>query len=188
MSLLPQQIIPQTTPLGRVQQDGSILIDHNWWLLLYNICQSLGIGQLDPAALVALESADSDAADSDAIALRQPVSNALMLAQTDPPQVASSDLPDITRALLLSQDGLLPDPHPSAQPVAAITVGASPFTYTAPFAGAVTVTSGTVSVISIIRQGTTVATGAVAGVFPVSRLDQIQVTYSVTPTMRFLPT
>lgn len=186
MTALPQQIIPQSTPLGRLREDGVVIIDHNWWLLFYNICQSLGIGQLDPAALVALEGADGDAQDSDAIALQRPLQNALTLASADVPPV--TDLPSIARALLLAQDVVLPDPVPRAQPVASITVGVSPFTYTAPFSGAVTVTSGTVSAVSIIRQGVTVATGQTAGIFPVSRLDQLQVTYSVAPTMRFLPT
>jgi hypothetical protein len=39
MSLLPGQIQPETVPIGRLGKDGqSVMVDHNWWLLFYNIC------------------------------------------------------------------------------------------------------------------------------------------------------
>ena len=45
MSLLPNQILPQTVPLGRVEAkgDGSeiIVIDKDWWLFLYNISEQV---------------------------------------------------------------------------------------------------------------------------------------------------
>ncbi len=37
MSLLPQQIIPQNQPLGKVI-NGEVIINENWWLLIYNLC------------------------------------------------------------------------------------------------------------------------------------------------------
>lgn len=37
MSLLPNQILPETTPFGQVNEDGSITISHNWYLFLYNL-------------------------------------------------------------------------------------------------------------------------------------------------------
>lgn len=69
----------------------------------------------------------------------------------------------------------------------AITVGASPFAYTALAEGTVTVSGGTVSAISITRGATVVPTGVTAGVFPLSQGDIITVTYSVLPTMNFIP-
>jgi hypothetical protein len=44
-----------------------------------------------------------------------------------------------------------------------------------------------VSAVVIIRQGVTVPTGLVDGLIPVSRLDQVQITYAVAPTVNFLP-
>lgn len=93
MSLLPQTILPEVDPIGRVEPDGKVIIEHNWWLLLYNICQNvLGIGAgattgLPASALTELSSADSDAMDADAIVLRSGIANAIALA-------TSLDLPD----------------------------------------------------------------------------------------------
>lgn len=186
MSLLLQQILPQTIPIGRAAPDGTVQIDHNWWLLLYNLCaQVLGTAQagLPADALQDLESADLDAIDADAIALRAPVSALALLMPTE-----SDPSPrGLSNALLLAQDGLLPDPMPQAQPAATVTVGASPYTYTAPFAGQLSVTGGTVSLIQIIRQGTTVATGLTAGLILLARGDQAKITYSAAPTAVFLP-
>lgn len=176
-------------PIGHVRPDGSVAIETNWWLLIYNLwLNTLGNGSGLPAdALIDLESADLDAIDADAISLRQGIANALQWAQDPPRQITSADLPDIARALLLAQDVLFPDSQPRAQPAQSVAVGASPFTYTAAFDGTIVVTGGTVSAIALIRQGTSVATGIIAGLIPLSRLDQLQITYSVAPTMTFLP-
>lgn len=187
MSLLPGQIIPPNEPIGQANETGQVIITKNWWLLLYNLwLNTIGTG-IPADQVVALESVDMDAADSDAVSLRRPLSNALLLAQEPTQQVTSTDLPDIARALLLAQDPLLPDSPAQAQPVSSITVGGSPFTYTASFAGSVAITGGTVSAITIIRQGTSVTTGLTTGLIPVSRFDQVRVTYTGTPTMTFIP-
>lgn len=190
MSLLPGQILPPGQPIGRVNPDGTVTMEQNWWLLFFNLClQTLGNGSGLPAdALIDLESADLDAIDADAIVLRQPLTNALVQAM-QPSDVVTGldDLPDLQRALLLAQDAIPPDSMPLAQPVTVIGVGASPFTYAAPFAGSVAITGGTVSAITLIRQGTSVATGLTSGLIPVSRYDQVKVTYSGTPTMTFIP-
>ncbi len=84
MSLLPGQILPPSVPFGRINESGELLVDKNWWLFLYNISQNvLGTsGGLSQAALQELADADSDAMDTDAVALRSDVRNALVLAQT----------------------------------------------------------------------------------------------------------
>ena len=127
--------------------------------------------------------------ETDAFALRAPIANlnSATGVMTETETDAFALRQPVSAALLLAQDGLAQIPAPAAQPVVAITPGASPFTYTAPFSGQVAVTGGTVSVISLIRQGTTVATGLTVGLFPVSRLDQVQITYAVAPTMTLLP-
>ncbi|HKS75974.1 MAG TPA: hypothetical protein VJQ82_22365 [Terriglobales bacterium] len=46
MALLPDQIAPETVPIGKIQPDGSVRVDHNWYLLFYNLTQqTLGNGQ-----------------------------------------------------------------------------------------------------------------------------------------------
>lgn len=188
MSLLPNQIIPQTVPIGTVDKSGRVIADKDWWLFWYNLAETtLGNGSsLTLPSLIALEEADADAADADAIALRAPIQN-LQIQQLDAPQVATSDLPEIYRALLLAQDSLLPDSPANAQPITVLTPGGSPWTYTAPYAGHVAVTAGTVSGIAIKRQGSSVATGLTVGIFPVCRADALTITYSSTPTVTFIP-
>lgn len=68
-----------------------------------------------------------------------------------------------------------------------ITVSASPFTYSTDLSGSVVVQGGTVSAISVVRGNSTVNAGVTSGVIPVMRGDQVTVTYSVLPTMTFLP-
>jgi hypothetical protein len=71
--------------------------------------------------------------------------------------------------------------------IAAIAVGASPYSYTAPAAGTVFVTGGTDSALQLTRGATTIATGVVDGPVPVSAGDVVKVTYSAVPTMNFVP-
>jgi len=84
--------------------------------------------------------------------------------------------PDETLGLIL----------PSQKAALAITVGASAFTYTAPDAGRVIVNGGTVSLIEYGRNGTFTTIGVIAGLFAISKDDQLRVTYTVAPTMTFL--
>lgn len=188
MSLLPEQIIPENVPLGRVIED-QVIIDHNWWLLIYNLCaQVLGTAQaggLPADALQDLESADLDAIDSDSIALRLPIASLANLIPTEGDPVPS--IQDVRNALILAQDVLLQDPIPRAPPVQSVTVGSSPFTYTAYSDGIAVITGGTVSSVSYSRQGTSVATGLMDSIFPLRRADQLVVTYTLAPTMTFMP-
>lgn len=72
--------------------------------------------------------------------------------------------------------------------VKAITVGASPFTYSAPTNGFVLTTGGTVSAVAFSRDGTTfLSVGFTAGIVPVRKNDKVRVTYTVAPTMNFIP-
>lgn len=75
---------------------------------------------------------------------------------------------------------------PSAE--SAVSVGTSPFTYTAVRGGFVIVQGGTVSLVQFSRDGlTNHTTGATQGCFPLSQGDSLIVTYSVAPSMTFVP-
>ena len=187
MALLPNQIIPETVPFGKVLQDGSVRISHNWYLMLYNLWLNvLGTGSALPSdALQALAGLDSDTADVDATALRLPIDNLAELIPTEADPSASPQ--DVAQALMWAQDGLLQERAPQAQPSAVISPGSSPWTYTAAYSGTLIVVGGTVSVISMSRQGTSIATGQTAGIFPLRRLDQLTITYSSVPAVTFLP-
>ena len=77
----------------------------------------------------------------------------------------------------------------AAKPVASVAVipDGSPFSYQAVSAGVMIVTGGTVSDISILRGTTLIETGLTVGPFTLGEDDTLIVTYSVLPTMTFLP-
>lgn len=118
MSLLPTTLQPPGDPIGKVDEQGNVIPEKNFWLLLYNLCQNvLGIGgsagspvSLPVSALTELASLDADAADADAVNLRIPISS-LAAQQGFSADIFVGDLAVLTskvnNALLLAQDGLL---------------------------------------------------------------------------------
>jgi len=71
-----------------------------------------------------------------------------------------------------------------------VTPGASPYTYqnTSGRPGNMIVSGGTVSAIAFSRDNATFySVGVVSGVFPLSAYDFLRVTYTVAPTMTFIP-
>ena len=178
MAILPNQIPPIETPVL-----SGTRFEKNWWLFLYNISsQVLGNQSTTAAAFAANAFAELDAQADDSYLL-----TLIKRVEALEKQFLDS-LPDPLdpRALLLAQDGLLPDVALRAQPVQILSVGVSPWVYTAPFDGSVTVTGGTVSALGLSRDSG-VTFYAVSGVIPVSRLDRVQVTYSALPSAQFFP-
>lgn len=102
MSLLPGQIIPATAPLGRVTPNGDVIIDKNWWLLLFNIVQNSlpTAGASTDTAATLLSSTDADITDVDATSLRSPLANLAQLIPTEGDPVPS--ISDVRNALLLA--------------------------------------------------------------------------------------
>ena len=74
---------------------------------------------------------------------------------------------------------------PSA--IAPITLTGSPFSYQTAEKGTVSIVGGTVSAVAIIRGQTTLSTGLTAGLFPLGLDDTITITYTVAPTVNFIP-
>lgn len=142
MSGLPNQIPQQSVPfIESVDGSKPAYVDINWYLWLYNLSKSVfgtgGSGSTPASPYDALDAADLFAQTADIPQAYRKISNLAALLASTP----------------------LPDPTPSAQPVQAITPGASPFTYTALSNGVLSVTGGSASSVSIIRQGVSVATG-----------------------------
>lgn len=74
------------------------------------------------------------------------------------------------------------------QAEAAITLGASPFTYQAVLRGQFLVVGGTVSAVAFSRDRTIFYNaGITAGFVQMDAGDQVRVTYSVAPTLTFVP-
>lgn len=84
-----------------------------------------------------------------------------------------------------------PSPLPTSQsgaPPFGITVGASPFVYVAPYAMAIIVAGGSVSVLTYSRGGVSAALGLLGGSIELSAGDSLTVTWLVTkPTMTGIP-
>lgn len=69
-----------------------------------------------------------------------------------------------------------------------ITIGASPYSYSAPSNGMVIITGGTVSALEFSRNGTTFfGAGFVSGIIPVRKRDITRITYTVAPVATFVP-
>lgn len=75
----------------------------------------------------------------------------------------------------------------AAQPGALvpITPTASPFSYTAPGSGSLAINGGTVSARTLTRAGSTAPIGA--SLIPMANGDVATITYSVAPTLSFIP-
>jgi hypothetical protein len=68
-----------------------------------------------------------------------------------------------------------------------ITVGTSPFAYTAPAAGSVLLRGGAVTFTDLIRGPSPLPLGVTSGLIPVAAGDTLVVTYTVAPSMFFIP-
>lgn len=74
---------------------------------------------------------------------------------------------------------------PNYQP---LTVGASPFAYTAKEPGNLAITGGTVTGLALIRGEASIILGAGTNkIIPMSINDIVNVVYSVLPTIQFVP-
>lgn len=184
MSLLPERILPQTVSLGKLKADnsGEVIIDKNWWLLIYNLVQNSFGGGVTGDNAFSYEQADIDISNADAIALQQPIDNLRLLIEDSYPAAIDST------ALLLATDALLQDPLPAAQPFQPLVVGASPFNYTASVNGSLLIESGAITAIGITRGAGVIVATTTPGFYPLSRGDRLTLTYTSVPLATFIPT
>lgn len=181
MSLLPSRILPETEPIGEMRPDGTVIISHNWWLLIYNlVLNSFGGGVTGDNAF-GYEQVDVDISNTDAVALQQPVENTRLLIEDPYPTSIDST------ALLLAVDALLQDPIPAPQPFQVLTVSASPFNYTASSNGSLLIESGAITAIGITRGAGVIVATTTPGFYPLSRGDRLTLTYTSTPLATFIP-
>lgn len=68
-----------------------------------------------------------------------------------------------------------------------VTVGSSPYQFESDISGTLVVHGGTVSELSIVRGSSNVVTGQTQGTIPMLRGDTVNISYSVKPTVTFLP-
>lgn len=70
--------------------------------------------------------------------------------------------------------------------IAPVTVAASPTSFTASQRGTVGISAGTLTAVTLTRAGTVIALGTTRSV-TVANGDVVTVTYSVAPTINFVP-
>lgn len=94
-------------------------------------------------------------------------------------------LTDLFREIIRSLNGVIDRTETPITAASSVTVGASPFDYAAPSDGCVAVVGGTVTALAYGRQGafTTISGGLV----PVKKGDAVRITYTVAPTVTFIP-
>lgn len=80
--------------------------------------------------------------------------------------------------------GLYQGTPPAAEK--SITVGISPFSYTAPTKGFLIINSGIVTATQFTRSVTTL-TGQTTGIYPLSQSDTLTITYTGLPTITWVP-
>jgi hypothetical protein len=167
------------------------MISRAWYLFLLNLFNQAG-----GSSGVTLEDVQLlEAIDADVV----PPNPADVLSYEPEPIFtlpdAEYEFSDDSRAFLtqLIQDAMLLGYEPEqaaaqAQPVAVITVGASPYSYTAMMPGSVIVEGGGVSALEFSRDGSTYySTGSYYGMFALEKGDILRATYVSAPNMTFVP-
>jgi hypothetical protein len=94
-------------------------------------------------------------------------------------------LTDLFREIIRALNEVMSRTDTPLTAASSLTVTASPFTYAASSDGCVSVVGGAVTVLAYGRQGafTTISGGLV----PVKRGDSVRITYTVAPTVTFIP-
>lgn len=73
----------------------------------------------------------------------------------------------------------------TSQPILSVTPTASPFAYTATAKGYLSISGGTISGITLLRSRVTIPVSG--SLIPVQNTDVVTLTYSVSPTLSFIP-
>lgn len=95
-------------------------------------------------------------------------------------------LTDLLRSILRQLNTLTARVETPPDAASAVTVGASPYSYTSADDGLVVVVGGTVSALAYGRNGSFTALGIVAGLVPVKFGDTVRITYTAAPTVSFI--
>lgn len=173
------------TPYSVLQNDTFIVVDassQNVQLILPAAAQSLGQRKR-------IKRSDATFASGNTVSIID-VSGANIETSTSISLTAQNAVVEVLSdgAIWQVVDGANSAAWGSSAAIASITVGASPFAYTAPAAGSVLIVGGTVSAVTLKRGApAAVSVGATAGSVPVSAGDIVTVTYSAAPTMSFVP-
>jgi len=171
--------------LGTVRPDGSVHISPSWLRCLLQLTEAVN-------------------AQGGTSLIGDEVSSGLLYSAIDD-AIGSGDnffvpreIPDVVNTFCFAADAAQEEvqqvfiPHEAvaevkAQP-ATVSPGASPATITATSNGWYIVSAGTVSALDYSRAGGSfISLGVLAGMFQVSKGDAIKITYTVAPTVYFVP-
>lgn len=105
----------------------------------------------------------------------------------NPVELMRLRLTDLFRDTALAVNALIDRTDTPITPAAAAVLTGSPFDYLATVDGLVSITGGVVSAISYGRNGAFTALGITSGLIPVKLGDVVRITYTVAPTVDFIP-
>jgi hypothetical protein len=128
--------------------------------------------------------------DISSISASQPPSDMGMSIQTQPDDTLSINHFEVRQdspIQFIEADIYQPISDKSGSPPTTVTVTASPFSYTATRDGFLVVQSGTVTKQEYGRTGTFTDVGLLNSMLPILLGDIIRVTYTVAPTITFIP-
>lgn len=180
---IPLPVAPLSGADGRVNEI--------WWRFFLDIFNRTGGGSGNDGTIDAVyPDIFASPSLSDASSGIQEVFGNLSAASTD-----LSPLPDVAAPLVQDQFAqeivLAPviGGEAGALPVSNITVGASPFTFTAKDRCGVHIINGTISALNFIRGSSTLGMFILSAgqIIELNIGDSVQVTYSVAPTMKLVP-
>ena len=99
------------------------------------------------------------------------------------------DYPDLTPPSLsdASQSEMVFQPPAFGSAFQSVTPGASPYTYRTQTEGTLSIVGGTISALSLTRAGVSVSLAVSTPMIPLSPGDAVTITYTVAPTLKFIP-
>ena len=184
-------IVPPRVHFGTTEKGDPVYIAREWYLFLLNMQQAVGgSGQTLNLADVQLIGEYSEAVDlsHQVPGAVQASADAALLAFTPEDPSGMSSAQDVLDVALMSHLVLDLEVQPAPQPESAITVTASPFVLQTTRDCVVIINGGTVTLVEFSRDGATFyAAGMITGMFTLSRLDRLRVTYTLAPTMTSVP-
>jgi len=176
--------------LGTIQPDGSVLVSKSWlrfFMQLTGAVNSLGgtslYGEQIPLGL--LYASDDASHDDASFADASPLFIPQEFIDKESVIEIKAEAAQSEAAFFMPVSDV--NSEVKAQPVS-VSPGVSPATITASRNGWYIVSAGTVSALDYSRAGGSfISLGVSAGMFPVSSGDAIKITYTVVPTVYFVP-
>lgn len=194
-------LFPARVPIGSVTPDGKVFMTPEFYRALQSVMQAT-TGEENTFTDVFMPPSTEQSAFAEFVQTNPqyeadflpqtwiPANGEQCIPEVMQPQTSEQFSPEVQQPLSCDEfilEVAQPVDTRSMSPVEAVTVGASPNTYTADRDGYLTIQGGTVSKIEYVRRAAATDTGVTAGMFTILVGDGLTVTYTVAPTITFIP-